>query len=55
MKETKQIQKIQDIDQFYGNITKVGNSYAVIIPMNVIEYAGLKVKDRLKIWCRREK
>ena len=45
---------MEQIDQFIGKITKVGNSLMITIPQRNIEFSGLEKGTLLKIWYKKQ-
>lgn len=44
--------EIKDIDFFPGKIIKFGNSLAVTIPSNNVEFSGLKEGMKIKVYYK---
>jgi len=44
---------MKEIDQFIGQIKKVGNSLCVIIPHTMVKFSGLNEGDTIKVYYRK--
>jgi antitoxin component of MazEF toxin-antitoxin module len=45
---------MEEADQFIGNVIKIGNSFGIVIPVNNIDFSGLKEGDKLKVWYKKK-
>lgn len=44
----------KEMDEFFGKITKIGGSLAIIIPNRNVEFSGLKEGGYLKVYYKKK-
>ena len=56
LEETQENYKIKQptIEDFKQIVRRTGGSLFVVIPKNIVDFAGLKEGDTIKVWFRKE-
>jgi antitoxin component of MazEF toxin-antitoxin module len=44
---------MEETDEFFGKVTKIGGSLGIIIPNRNVEFSGLKEGDYLKVYYKK--